>query len=147
MKIKKYLEQSPIFAINTAYEQIIPKINKQLKSEQLNLLQGLVLTALLFEESDAVNPSRLATVFQTSRGNISHILSELEYRGYLKRVVNENDARGFKIELKSEGRKKAVSLIKFFDRIQDMFEKSMGVGHCQKTVSGILALSSVFQKK
>lgn len=143
MKIKKYLQQSPVFAINAAYEAVIPKVNKQLKADQLNLLQGLVLTALFFEDSSDVNPSKLAEIFQTSRGNMSHILSELEYRGYIKRVVNEKDARGFKIELKSEGRKKALTLIKFYDRLQEMFEKNLGVGNCQKTIDGIYAISKL----
>jgi DNA-binding MarR family transcriptional regulator len=144
MKIKKYLEQSPIFALNTVYENVIPKINKTLKAEQLNLLQGLVLTSLLFESEKDVNPSHLAEVFQTSRGNMSHIISDLEYRGYVKRVVNPKDARGFKIELKAEGKKKALSLIKFFDRLQDVFEKKMGAQNCQKAVNGLFEISKVY---
>lgn len=141
MKIQKYLEQSPIFALNAAYEAVIPSLNKQMKTGQLNLLQGLVLTALLFEEHTDVNPSTLAETFQTSRANISHILSELESRGYVRRVVNEKDARGFKIELKAEGKKKALTLVKFYDRLQDQFEKHLGLLNCQKTVEGLRALS------
>ena len=144
MKIKKYLQQSPIFALNAAYESVIPKLNKMMKADQLNLLQGLVLTALLFEENSDVNPSNLANVFQTSRGNMSHILSELEYRSYIKRVVNESDARGFKIELRTEGKKKALSLVKFFDKLQDLFEKNLGPQNCQKTADGLLTISKVF---
>lgn len=147
MKIKKYLQQSPIFALNAAYENVIPKLNKQLKVDQLNLLQGLVLTALFFEDRNDVNPSSLAEVFQTSRGNMSHIISDLEYRGYIKRVLNEKDARGFKIELKSDGKKKALALIKFFDRLQNIFEKNMGSQTCQKTVDGLHAISEIYSKK
>ena len=143
MKIKKYLKESPIFALNSAYESIIPKLNKQLKAEQLNLLQGLVLTALFFEEKAEVNPSQLAEIFQTSRGNMSHILSALEYQGYIKRHVHRQDARHFNIELKTEGRKKALSLIKFFDRLQDLFEKSIGVSSCQKATETIHLMASV----
>lgn len=146
MKIKKYLQQSPVFALNAAYEGIIPKINKQMKGNNLNLLQGLVLTALFFEEHSDVKPSQLADIFQTSRGNMSHILSDLEYRGYLKRVVNDKDARQFKIELKTEGKKKALALIKFYDRLQDVFEKSLGSAHCHKTVEGLHSLTSVFKE-
>lgn len=146
MKIKKYLQQSPIFALNTAYESVIPKLNKQMKSDQLNLLQGLVLTALLFEERSDINPSYLALIFQTSRGNMSHILSDLEYRGYVKRVVSDKDARGFNIELKTEGKKKALTLIKFYDRLQNLFEKNLGLNNCQKTVDGLHMISEVFSK-
>lgn len=146
MKIKRYLQQSPIFALNAAYEAIIPKLNKQMKSDQLNLLQGLVLTALFFEERTDINPSQLAEIFQTSRGNMSHILSDLEYRGYIKRVVNDKDARKFKIELKADGKKKALVIIKFYDRLQDLFEKNLGVNICQKTVDGIHAMTDIFNR-
>lgn len=144
MRIQKYLQQSPVFALNSAYEAVIPKLNRRLKSENLNLLQGLVLTALLFEERGDVTPSQLADVFQTSRANMSHILSDLEYRAYVKRVVNKKDARGFHIELKAEGRKKALSLIKFFDRLQDLFEKTLGVQPTQKSVDALQALTKTF---
>ncbi len=143
MKIKKYLEQSPIFILNATYESVIPKLNKRMKADQINFLQGLVLTALVFEDKVEVNPSKLAEVFQTSRTNMSHILSELEYRGYVKRVVNEDDARGFKIELKAEGKKKALSLIKFFDKLQENFEKKLGMQNCQRTVSGMKEISKM----
>lgn len=146
MKIKKYLQQSPIFALNSAYESIIPKLNKQMKADRLNLLQGLVLTALFFEERSDINPSKLAEIFQTSRGNMSHILSALEYQGYIKRAVNEKDARGFRIELRAEGKKKALTLIKFYDHLQGLFEKNLGISNCQKTVDGIHSISNVFMK-
>lgn len=145
MKIKKYLQQSPIFALNLAYEAVIPKLNKRMKSDQLNLLQGLVLTALLFEERSDLNPSYLAEIFQTSRGNMSHILSELEYRGYVRRLVNEKDARGFTIELKAEGKKKALALIKFYDRLQTVFEKHLGLQNCQKTVDSLHSVPEIFR--
>ncbi|OQW53664.1 MAG: hypothetical protein A4S09_07100 [Proteobacteria bacterium SG_bin7] len=140
MKIKKYLEQSPIFAINTAYNTIIPKVNRRLNKENINLLQGLVLTAILFEENGEVVPSRLAEIFQSTRGNISHVISDLEYKGFVKRIVSSQDARSFKIELKADGKRKALLLIKFFDQIQEIFEKELGVQNCQKTVNGIHSL-------
>lgn len=146
MKIKKYLEQSPVFALNAVYESIIPNINKTLKSDQLNLLQGLVLTALLFENEKASTPSHLAKVFQTSRGNISHTISNLEYLGFVKRVVNPTDARGFHIELKAEGKRKALSLIKFFDQLQDIFERQLGIHSCQKIVHGLHELEKIYKK-
>jgi DNA-binding MarR family transcriptional regulator len=145
MKIKKYLEQSPVFAINAAYEAMIPQINKKLKKDDLNLLQGLVLTALFFEDRKDITPSQLADLFETSRGNMSHILSHLEYKGWIRRVVNGKDARQFQIELKAEGRKKAVSLIRFYDRLQSLFEKELGVAVCQKVVDGMKAMASAYR--
>jgi DNA-binding MarR family transcriptional regulator len=143
MKIKKYLLHSPIFAVSAAYEALIPKINKQLRADDMNLLQGLVLTALFFEEGGEARPSQLADIFQTSRGNMSHIISHLEYKGYVKRRLDDQDARSFRIELKADGRRKALTLIRYFDRIQELFEKDLGVRTCQKTVEGIHLLLKV----
>lgn len=147
MKIKRYIEQSPVLAINLAYESIITKVNRELKKENLNLLQGLTLTTLFFEERENITPSELANLFETSRANMSHILSHLEYEGWIKRVLDKGDARKFHLELKAEGRKKALSLIKFYDRLQDSFEKEIGLNNCQKTVDGIRQLVQVFSKK
>ncbi|QDK46114.1 MarR family transcriptional regulator [Bdellovibrio sp. ZAP7] len=141
MKISKYLEHSPVFAINSAYEATIPYMNKRLKKEDVNLLQGLVLTALFFEGRSDLSPSSLAEQFKTSRGNMSHILSHLEYKGWVKRVLDPKDARKFFIELKPEGKKKALTLIKVYDQIQNHFEKELGSAACQKAASMILKLA------
>lgn len=144
MKITKYLNASPVFAINAAYEAIVSDINRVLKNEDTNLLQGLVLTALLFEDKDNITPSQLATVFHTSRGNISHIVSHLEYKGWVKREVSSKDARQFQIILKSEGRKKALKLIKYYDKIQDLFENNLGSSACENTAKNITSLKETY---
>lgn len=146
MKITKYLNASPVFAINAAYEAIVSDINRFLKNEDTNLLQGLVLTALLFEEKDNITPSQLATVFHTSRGNISHIVSHLEYKGWVKREVSPKDARQFQIVLKPEGKKKALKLIKYYDKIQDLFEDHLGVTACKSTAENITTLKETYLK-
>lgn len=145
MKISNYIEQSPIFAINTAYEMIIPSLNKQLKKEDVNLLQGLVLTALFFEDDQSITPSKLADLFKTTRGNMSHIISHLEYKNWVKRVLNGKDARQFHIELKPEGKRKALTLIKIYDQIQNMFEKQLGLSDCQKMTKNIYKLITTFK--
>ena len=144
MKITKYLNASPVFALNSAYEAIVSDINRVLKTEDTNLLQGLVLTALLFEEKDSITPSQLAKVFHTSRGNISHIVSHLEYQGWVKRVVHPKDARQFQIILKPEGRKKALKLIKYYDKIQDLFEDRLGVTNCKQAAENISRLKESY---
>lgn len=146
MKIKKYLEQSPLFAINAAYEGMIAPINKDLRKEGFNLLQGLVLTALFFEDRKDINPSQLADLFQTSRGNMSHIISSLEAKGWVQRRVSEKDARRFQIELRAEGRKRALFLIKFYDKIQNLFEKELGVSNCLKLVDGVKRATDACEK-
>lgn len=146
MRILSYLKASPVFSINIAYEVIVSDINRFLKNEDVNLLQGLVLTALLFEENDSVTPSQLAEVFKTSRGNMSHIISHLEYKGWVKRVVNTADARQFRIILKSVGRKKAVLLVKYYDKIQNLFEAELGISGCKNTVENINKLASCYKQ-
>jgi len=143
MKISKYLEQSPVFAINTAYETLIPAFNKRLKKEGVNLLQGLVLTALFFEEAESLSPSALAAIFQTTKGNMSHILSYLEYKGWVKRKLTATDARKFHIELRPEGKRKALTLIKIYDQIQGRFEDELGVLICQKTTLSIHRMTKI----
>ena len=147
MKIQKYLEQSPVFSLNAAYEAVVPSLNRKLKSEDLNLLQGLVLTALFFEDRKDITPSQLAELFQTSRANMSHILSHLEYKGWVRRVVREKDARQFHIELRPDGRKKATSLIRFYDRLQSSFEKELGTSGCQRLVDGLKALTTCYRSR
>ena len=134
MKIENYLKESPLFAISSAYEGVVTKVNQELKKKNLNLLQALILTGLLFEK-DEVSPSQLATVFSTSRGNISHSISHLEAIGCVKRVVRSEDARGFVIQLKPEGHKKALGLVKFFDEVQWRFEEAIGILNLKKTLA------------
>lgn len=144
MKIQKYLSASPIFALNLAYERVVSNINRELKKENLNLLQGLVLTALFFEENDTITPSNLAKIFCTSRGNMSHILSHLEYKGWVKRRVNSKDARQFQIILKAEGKKKALKIIKYYDKLQNYFEKHLGILACKSAVENIHSLVEAY---
>ena len=137
MKIQKYLEQSPLFTIQLAYENIVTPLNQDLKKEKLNLLRALVLTTLFFEEREDITPSQLSELFSTTRGNMSHILSHLEYQGWVKRSVKETDARKFHIGLKPEGRKKAIALIKLFDRLQAHFEEEVGMNRNQKAIEDV----------
>ncbi|MFN3454220.1 MAG: MarR family winged helix-turn-helix transcriptional regulator [Pseudobdellovibrio sp.] len=140
MKIKKYTNSSPIFAINTCYEGLISVVNQSLKQEEVNFLQGLILTALFFENSENVTPSTLAETLQTTRGNISHMISYLEAKNLVKRSVNPSDARQLIITLKPDGRKKAIRLIKYYDKIQEKFEKQLGIHNCKILTEQILSL-------
>lgn len=145
MKLEKYLRSSPVFALNHAYEAVVSKVNNDLREDGLNLLQGLVLTALFFDEGQEVMPSQLADFFKTSRGNMSHILSHLEAKGLVKRTLNPQDARQFFIQLRPEGKKRALDLIKFFDRLQNRFEKKLGSSSCEKMTSTIFDMVDVYK--
>ena len=146
MKISRYLRESPLVALNTVYESVITDLNRKLKLEGVNLMQGLVLTALLFEENDTTTPSQIAAIFQTSRANVSHMISHLEAKGWVKRMVNKNDARQFHLTLKPEGRKLALKLVKFYDSIQNRIEDAMGAQKSRRLVDGLFELTSIYRE-
>lgn len=126
MKIKKYLQASPLYSINNVYEMTLAELNKSLKAEEINFVQGLILVSIFLEEKGEVSPSLIAKSFQTSPSNISHALSHLEEKRWIRRVANPKDARKFLIEIKPDGAKKASRLIRFFNFIQDQFEDEFG---------------------
>jgi DNA-binding MarR family transcriptional regulator len=63
---------------------------------------------------------------------MSHILSHLESKGLIKRILNPQDARQFFIQLRPEGKRRAIELIKFFDRLQSRFEKKQGTADFER---------------
>ncbi|MBX9765729.1 MAG: MarR family transcriptional regulator [Bdellovibrionales bacterium] len=146
MRISKYLEHSPVFAICAAYEAVLGRVNRDLKTEKVNFLQGLILTALFFETRDSILPSELAVLLKTSRGNVSHMISDLEAKGFVKRSVGQSDARQFHISLKAEGRKKAMLLIQYFNQLQEGFEKELGLTSTKKISAGIHRVRESYTK-
>ena len=146
MKIEVYLKASPVVSLNAVYESVITDFNRKLKAEGVNLTQGLILTALFFENSETVTPSLLAETFQTSRANISHSISHLEANGWVRRAVDPDDARKMHIQLKPEGRKLATRLVKKYDEIQNEIEKQMGSSKSRRVVDGLLELNAVYAR-
>lgn len=123
MKIKKFISQSPIFALYRGNALIIEPFQAVLAQEGVHFLQGLVLTAMFFEERE-VRPLELAAVLQISKSNLSHALRSLEKKGLLKRSMHPTDARGYIFTLTSSGKKKALSLVKIFDSTEAHLEKT-----------------------
>lgn len=134
MKIEKYLKASPYFVLNAVSERVNARLAEVFKSEGLSFMQGLVLTALFFEDGRSIKPSELAEILRTTRGNISHCISRLEEKGFTKRTVDTDDARAFQIGLRADGRRKALELIKLFNRLQDEAEKKVGEGACRMLI-------------
>src|SRR3954454_21352696 len=112
MKIETFLEQSPLFAVNWAARKFEANVTRLLADKNLNFLEALILVSVLFEEPKRVSPSQLATVFSTTRGNISHCVSSLEAGGLLARRIDPDDARGYQLFLKPQGRKTAMQVIR-----------------------------------
>ena len=147
MKITQYVNNSLLLAIGSGYDTVWRDLNLRLKKEDCNLLQALILISIFFEQSDAVNPSGLAEIFRTTRGNISHCVSHLERRGFLKRALDEGDARRYRLLIKPEGRKTALRLMRVIDELENYFEKQLGKQGVQSTIENITTISAAYRRK
>ncbi|MGE0525691.1 MAG: MarR family winged helix-turn-helix transcriptional regulator [Bdellovibrionales bacterium] len=125
MRIQKFLDTAPLFALYVAYARILGDFQKHLASERVHFLQALILTGLFFEERP-VRPTEMAATFGVSRSNLSHALRELEKRGWIERKLSPADARAYLFSLSREGRKKVPRLIKIFDATQEEMERATG---------------------
>ena len=137
MKIEAFLEQSPLFAVNWAARKFESHVARLLADKNLSFLEALILVSILFEEPKRVSPSQLAAIFSTTRGNISHCVSSLEGNGLLSRRIDPDDARGYQLFLKPQGRKAAMQVIRTFDRMQATFEKTIGLTELKTAIDVI----------
>ena len=125
MRIESFLKQSPVFQANRVARRMEASLNASLKQEGLTLSESLMLTAI-FLEKKRVRPSELAVTFETTRGNVSHVVSSLEAKRFLRRRIDPEDARGFLLELEPGGKRKAARVAGILDRMQTQFEKELG---------------------
>jgi DNA-binding MarR family transcriptional regulator len=146
MKIETFLRESPLFAITKAARILEANLNRALRDEEVSFLQGLVLAAIFFENAASVTPSQLAESFSTTRGNISHCLSSLEARGLVKRQVDPDDARMFRISIRPDGKRRALRLIRSFDAIQNRLERELGAKELCRTLSDIARIEQLSQR-
>ena len=142
MKIEAFLEQSPLFAVTWAARKFESHIARLLADQNLNLLEALILVSILFEEPKRVSPSQLAAILSTTRGNISHCVSSLEGSGLLTRRIDPDDARGYQLFLKPQGRKAAMQVIRTFDRMQVAFEKTVDPAQMKTAIDIIRRVES-----
>jgi DNA-binding MarR family transcriptional regulator len=149
MKIRQYVRKSLLFAICTSYEKIWRDFNASLRKEQINFLQAVILISMMFEEQNkkVVTPSALADALRTSRGNVSHCISALEKRGFLKRSFDPDDARRYRLLIKPDGRKTALRLMKVIDQTENFFEKRFGEKHVQDTIDSISAFEKAYTSR
>lgn len=120
MKIKKFIETSPSFKIFTA----ISKINKSMQQnlKEVNFLQAMILLSLYFDKNIEIQPKHLAETLETSRSHISHNLSQLEGKKFIKRATLKNDARCFSLVLTTQGLVIVKQLVRYFDQLQKKTE-------------------------
>jgi DNA-binding MarR family transcriptional regulator len=135
MRIEAFLRQSPIFQASRIARRMEASLNAILRDEGLTFFEALVLAAIFFENKGGIKPSELAETFQTTRGNVSHCVSSLEAKGLVRRRIDPDDARSFRLLLQPGGKRRAVRVVGIFDRMQTHFEMSVGVAK----LAGMLA--------
>lgn len=127
MRIEAFLQQSPVFQASRIARRTEASLNAILQEEELTFFEALVLAAIFFEKKGGIKPSDLAETFETTRGNVSHCVSSLEAKGLVRRRIDPEDARSFRLMLQPVGQRRAVRVVGVFDRMQTHFEKKVGV--------------------
>ena len=127
MRIESFLSQSPVFQVSRIARRMETSLNLVLRDEGVTFFEALVLAAIFFEKKGAIQPSALAETFQTTRGNVSHCISSLEAKGLVRRRIDPEDARAFRLVLQPAGRRRAVRVVGILDRMQRHFEETVGV--------------------
>lgn len=143
MRIDAFLHESPMFAVNRAARHFDSLAARSLASDGLSFLEGLVLAAIFFDESEPAKPSQLAETFATTRANMSHCISSLEAKGFLHRIIDPADARSYLIALKPQGKRCALRAIRAFDKLQAEFEKEVGKSVLSETLRTIRKLEAL----
>jgi DNA-binding MarR family transcriptional regulator len=126
VRIEAFLKHSPLFEVSRTARNLERHMARIFEAEGLHLLEALVLVTAFFEAPEPVRPSGLADTLSTSRGNVSHCVSSLEAKGFLRRRIDPEDARGFYLMLRPQGKKCAMQVIRTLDRMQRDFEKRIG---------------------
>ena len=127
MRIEAFLRQSPVFQASRIARRMEASLNAILREEGLTFFEALMLAAIFFEKREGIKPSDLAETFQTTRGNVSHCVSSLEAKGLVRRRIDPEDARAFRLVLQPVGKRRAVRAVGIFDRMQTHFEENVGV--------------------
>jgi DNA-binding MarR family transcriptional regulator len=146
MRIDAFLHESPMFAVGRAARRFEALAAVTLAGDKLSFLEGLTLAALFFESPQAVKPSQLAATFGMTRGNISHCISSLEDKGLLQRRIDPEDARGYHLALKPQGKRSALRVIAAFDKLQKEFENAIGKSVMAEMLKALKRLEATAQR-
>jgi DNA-binding MarR family transcriptional regulator len=137
VRIQAFLKESPLFQVNRAARACDIHLARILKGREMGFIEALVLVAVFFEEPRPVQPSRLAETLATTRANISHCVSSLEAREMVRRRIDPADARAFHLQLRPQGRKAAIEVIRTFDHMQRQLEKRIGAAQIKAALTVI----------
>ncbi|WP_433974599.1 MarR family winged helix-turn-helix transcriptional regulator [Tunturiibacter lichenicola] len=143
MRIEAFLQQNPVFQANRIARRMDASLNLILQSEEVTLLEALVLAAIFFEKRGQIKPSALAEAFQMTRGNVSHCISSLEAKGLVQRQIDHDDARAVQLVLRPLGRRRAVRVVGILDRMQRRFEDGLGAQKLETMLTQMAAVEEL----
>ena len=126
MRIKVFLQHSPMFCVSLAARRFDTLPMRVLKEDNLTFLEALILAALFFASPNLEKPSHLATTFSATRGNVSHCISSLEAKDLIQRRIDTEDGRAYRLALKPQGQKAAMRVIGALGKLQREFEEQVG---------------------
>ncbi len=140
MEIDQYLRQSPIYLFNEIHQILFRDIKTLLKAKGVNFLQALIVITVFLERRKRkglrkkISPGHIFKSLKVSKGGMSQNLSFLEEKGLLKRVLDQEDARSFSLELTEKGESSALELMQIFELKEKNIEKRMGKVHLDELV-------------
>ena len=93
----------------------------------INYVEALILSSLIFEnEKENIGPTRLANVLGIKKARSSQALTRLQKMGYVRRELSMSDSRRFQIVLQPLGRKRAMIVVKMFNKMEENLEDILG---------------------
>lgn len=141
MKIIRFLKQSPDYQLHLAGKRAARSLNQELTPFDLTMTQSLILVALYFEKDRHASFEGLAQALEMTKGGLSQHLSELEARGWVKRISQKSDRRSSQVSLKAAGEALCVYLIRIFDGHQRKLEVQFGEKKLKKFLLTLNELS------
>jgi DNA-binding MarR family transcriptional regulator len=135
MNLKRFVDRSLIMGTFLSAQSLQGWVQRQNTSESdISFLGSLILLALYFEdEFERIGPSRLAKTLGFSRSRVSQELSSLTEHGLVRRSLSERSGRSIIVSLTSQGKRKAVEIVKRFNSLQGLIDKALG----EKQAEGI----------
>lgn len=135
LKLEKFVNESPTISLITNGLRLQKKLNSGLSEYELTLNQALILLSIFFEPEKVIRSSELQSLIPSTKGNISHCTSHLEHKKLITRKMLPDDLRGFEFHLSSKGQKLCLSLIKYFDDIENASDKQFSAQERKEFIS------------
>lgn len=132
LKINEFFSQSPRLATIVTGINLQKTLNQELKKYDISLFSAMIVVAIFFEKEKVLRPSALYELLPLTKGNISHMTSDLESQKLIQRYLSSDDLRGYDFKLTNKGEKLALELIKFFNQKEDETEQVFSKNEAKK---------------